>query len=893
MRKTNRCLSVILAVVMIAGTLPFSVFADPDTALPWDGKTVYDIDMGEIKDATLPLNTPVFFRFRAADGFLGSFLFESPTVHNGNIDEYSEDHQGITLLNEEGAELDRSSTYGRSEALTVLFEKGATYYFRAGVYYPCPEIKDYDESDPLIVPVCVLVDAGESHEHEYDLESTHTVVSKGSCTGIGIEYVICEICGMKVYVGDRRPVHDSFVFGSVVTHPTCTQDGAYSVRCVSCGYEKRYLYDPLGHVDMDLDGYCDDCGEEADIATIEERTDDAGDPDGASFAMRFDYPNRASGCMWFIPAVSGLYHASSAGWSAKAGIPEGNRKLSIVDPDTGETIPENHGFMLTAGKRYSVRITVDSAYYFGVSVQFNHWHDFGDIPTEATDDYTCSRSRTATYICACGKTQEVTEFRNHLDADGDSKCDGCGLELITVTDYNTEFTVAYDPDLNAEANEKLIFVFRPEKDGVYNLLCENMGYFNVYTGDMDEGRWKGRSTPPGIYEAGKTYYIEPDVYYWPPDGETGNRANTFILTCQPAPWEEGSEAEVIAAGGSSAAEIPARACKFYKVTPAEDGIYTFTATEEHDDLVLNLYDADGEKLADNKNPVPGPDDERVYVSVSYRDPLEYTLLAGRTYYYVVAFPWFRDGTINAVLEKTGDVEPTTEPTTEPKTEPTTEPTSDPATEPTTQPVTTTEPTTEPTTATEPTTVPTTEPTTEPTTQPAATTEPTTEPTTQPPTTTEPTTLPAQVFLFSKDGISSQEMPETVKYASKAALTKSELVAAITGVDGNKEAVVTVKDKNGNELADDATPGTGSTVTIAVGDTVVTKTIVVTGDVDGDGQVNASDARLALRAAAKLDELGGAFASAADPDSSDTVNATDARMILRAAAKLDDPSGWLS
>ncbi|MCR5690350.1 MAG: hypothetical protein K6G71_08895, partial [Clostridiales bacterium] len=99
--------------------------------------------------------------------------------------------------------------------------------------------------------------------------------------------------------------------------------------------------------------------------------------------------------------------------------------------------------------------------------------------------------------------------------------------------------------------------------------------------------------------------------------------------------------------------------------------------------------------------------------------------------------------------------------------------------------------------------------------------------------------------------------------------------------------------NGNELADDATPGTGSTVTIAVGDTVVTKTIVVTGDVDGDGQVNASDARLALRAAAKLDELGGAFASAADPDSSDTVNATDARMILRAAAKLDDPSGWLS
>lgn len=185
-------------------------------------------------------------------------------------------------------------------------------------------------------------------------------------------------------------------------------------------------------------------------------------------------------------------------------------------------------------------------------------------------------------------------------------------------------------------------------------------------------------------------------------------------------------------------------------------------------------------------------------------------------------------------------------------------------------------------------------TTEPpeTTVPAATVPATTAPANTASTTAEPvtvippeiTTLPEKLFLFSGEGISSAETPDVVKYASGAALTKSELVAAITA--GNDGAVVTVKDKDGKELADDATPGTGSTVTVTVGDATVTKTLVVTGDVDGDGVINASDARLALRAAAKLDTLGGPYGTAADTDGDSSVNAVDARGILRAAAKLD-------
>ncbi len=60
-----------------------------------------------------------------------------------------------------------------------------------------------------------------------------------------------------------------------------------------------------------------------------------------------------------------------------------------------------------------------------------------------------------------------------------------------------------------------------------------------------------------------------------------------------------------------------------------------------------------------------------------------------------------------------------------------------------------------------------------------------------------------------------------------------------------------------------------------------------GDVDANGKVDATDARLALRAAVGLDVLSDEAKEAADVDLSGTVDATDARLILRAAVGLED------
>lgn len=58
------------------------------------------------------------------------------------------------------------------------------------------------------------------------------------------------------------------------------------------------------------------------------------------------------------------------------------------------------------------------------------------------------------------------------------------------------------------------------------------------------------------------------------------------------------------------------------------------------------------------------------------------------------------------------------------------------------------------------------------------------------------------------------------------------------------------------------------------------------DVNGDGDITAADARLALRASAMLDELTGLAALAADVDSNGYITAADARKILRKSAGLE-------
>lgn len=60
----------------------------------------------------------------------------------------------------------------------------------------------------------------------------------------------------------------------------------------------------------------------------------------------------------------------------------------------------------------------------------------------------------------------------------------------------------------------------------------------------------------------------------------------------------------------------------------------------------------------------------------------------------------------------------------------------------------------------------------------------------------------------------------------------------------------------------------------------------TGDVDGDGNISASDARLALRASVELDKLSTEQYLAADIDNDSSITASDARTLLRISVGLE-------
>lgn len=105
--------------------------------------------------------------------------------------------------------------------------------------------------------------------------------------------------------------------------------------------------------------------------------------------------------------------------------------------------------------------------------------------------------------------------------------------------------------------------------------------------------------------------------------------------------------------------------------------------------------------------------------------------------------------------------------------------------------------------------------------------------------------------------------------------------------------ITVTDKDGNTVNATDTVKSGMTITLKDknGNTVDTKTIVVPGDNDGDGKISATDARTALRASVKLDNLNVWQNAASDVSEREKaeITAADARYILRASVKLEDVS----
>ena len=142
---------------------------------------------------------------------------------------------------------------------------------------------------------------------------------------------------------------------------------------------------------------------------------------------------------------------------------------------------------------------------------------------------------------------------------------------------------------------------------------------------------------------------------------------------------------------------------------------------------------------------------------------------------------------------------------------------------------------------------------------------------------------------------NSKMP-SVFYESDFAIIDNNANVIVSGVSfaqlmeraGNGSSI---KDGNGNELPTDKLPATGMLLVLPDGKE---HEIVVLGDVDCDGAVSTSDARLALRASVGLEDYTpeSAHYKAANVGREDNLSVSDARLILRAAVGLEDVKNWM-
>ena len=132
----------------------------------------------------------------------------------------------------------------------------------------------------------------------------------------------------------------------------------------------------------------------------------------------------------------------------------------------------------------------------------------------------------------------------------------------------------------------------------------------------------------------------------------------------------------------------------------------------------------------------------------------------------------------------------------------------------------------------------------------------------------------------------------VKVTDKGVL----VVRADTGVQQILSEIPEAKitDVNGKAVDAGSMLGSGMTVTLPDGESY---TVVIKGDLDSNGSVTASDARLTLRASVGLEKNDAVWFKEAGnvhlDEKEQKLTASDARLILRASVRLENKDDWFN
>ena len=229
------------------------------------------------------------------------------------------------------------------------------------------------ETITILNPECEIADKGET------IYSGATIV--GYLDSTAQEYAEKYDREFEL-IDDEAHEHN---FDSVVTEPTCTEDGYTTYTCTDCGYSYKDTYvDATGHTDENNDNTCEVCGNNvSDILVGETKLIDI-------VANEITY-------LRFIPERSGKYtFYSSADSNTYGYLFDADKNQLASNDDAGEDLNFSITYELEAGKTY----------YWGARLYSYESGSF-DVTLE--------------YICT------------HSDADFDGICDNCGESSIIAS----------------------------------------------------------------------------------------------------------------------------------------------------------------------------------------------------------------------------------------------------------------------------------------------------------------------------------------------------------------------------------------------------------------------------------------------------------------------------
>ncbi len=131
--------------------------------------------------------------------------------------------------------------------------------------------------------------------------------------------------------------------------------------------------------------------------------------------------------------------------------------------------------------------------------------------------------------------------------------------------------------------------------------------------------------------------------------------------------------------------------------------------------------------------------------------------------------------------------------------------------------------------------------------------------------------------------------EEIKRTEEEIVTVNGVTASDLISQFSSDIIIT--DSDGVAVTADVKLGTGMIIVHTDG---TTEDIVVYGDIDGDAEISASDARLTLRTSVGLENYApdSPYYKAASVGGNDEVSAADARSILRASVGLENPADWI-